>query len=106
MGFTGQAIEEPKSPAAHRAWQLLSIFQPHGSNPFASPGIAPSTYSATMQKNVRLLFAGFHDHVADIVDDLESGKALAENGEQSYQYYRSLPCIKSFPSAKDVNGYD
>src|SRR5260221_5330899 len=164
MGFTGQSIEEPKSPAAHRAWQLLSIFQQaeegwlllvdalaegyssawnrqvavlddikakiqadrdracfilsiltaavaggllggiasgavrrmgdtsfsaafaknlltnaasdgasqfggsavsyfqsHGSNPFASPGIAPSTYSATMQKNVRLLFAGFHD---------------------------------------------
>ena len=27
MGFTGRAIEEPKSPAAHRAWQLLSIFQ-------------------------------------------------------------------------------
>ena len=209
MGFTGRAIEEPKGPAAHRAWQLLSIFQQaeegwlllvdalaegyssawnrqvavlddikakiqadrdracfilsiltagvaggllggiasgavrkigdssfstvfaknfltnaasdgasqfggsavsyfqsHGSNPFASPGIEPSTYSATMQKNVRLLFAAFHDHVADIVDDLESGKALAEDGEQSYQYYRSLPCIQSFPSAKDVSNYD
>lgn len=209
MGFTGRAIEEPKSPAAHRAWQLLSIFQQaeegwlllvdalaegyssawnrqvavlddikakiqadrdracfilsiltagvaggllggvasgavrtmgdktfkeafiknfltnaasdgasqfggsavsyfqsHGGNPFASPGIEPSTYSATMQKNVRLLFAGFHDHLADIVDDLESGKAPAQDGEQWYQYYRSSPLIQSFPSAADVNRYD
>ena len=209
MGFTGRAIEEPKSPAAHRAWQLLSIFQQaeegwlllvdalaegyssawnrqvavledikgkiqadldracfilsiltaghaggliggiasgavrtmkdgsfkeafnknfvtnaasdaasqlggsavsyfqsHGSNPFASPGIEPSTYSATMQKNVRLLFAGFHDHLAEIVDDLESGKSPAEDGEQWYQYYRSASCIQPFPSKADVNGYD
>ena len=209
MGFTGRAIEEPKSPAAHRAWQLLSIFQQaeegwlllvdalaegyssawnrqvavledikgkiqadldracfilsiltaglaggliggiasgavrtmkdgsfkeafnknfvtnaasdaasqlggsavsyfqsHGSNPFASPGIEPSTYSATMQKNVRLLFAGFHDHLAEIVDDLESGKSPAQDGEQWYQYYRSASCIQSFPSKADVNGYD
>jgi hypothetical protein len=209
MGFTGRAIEEPKSPAAHRAWQLLSIFrqaeegwlllvdalaagyssawyrqvavlddikakiqadrdracfilsiltagiaggllggiasgavrrmgdssfsaafaknfltnaasdgasqfggsavsyfQSNGSNPFASPGIEPSTYSATMQKNVRLLFAGFHDHVADIVDDLESGKAPVQDGEQWYQFYRSSPLIQSFPSAKDVGNYD
>jgi hypothetical protein len=84
----------------------VSYFQSHGGNAFASPGIEPSTYSATMQKNVRLLFTGFHDHVADIVDDLQSGKALPQDGEQSYQYYRSLPCIQSFPSAKDVDAYD
>jgi len=209
MGFTGRAIEEPKNPAAHRAWQLLSIFQQaeegwlllvdalaegyssawyrqvavldgikakiqadrdracfilsiltagvaggllggiasgavdnmesksfkqifaknfltnaasdgasqfggsavsyfqsSGSTAFASPGIEPSTYSATMQKNVRLLFAGFHDHVADIVDDLDSGKAPAQDGEQWYQYYRSSPPIQSFPSAKGVNDHD
>ena len=84
----------------------VSYFQSHGNNPFSSPGVEPSTYSATMQKNVRLFFAGLHDHVADIVDDLDSGQAPAQDGEQWYQHYRNLPCIKSFPSAGDVNGHD
>lgn len=84
----------------------VSYFQSHGSDVFSSPGTEPSTYSAMMQKNVRLFFATLHDHVAGIVRDLESGTMAAGWGEKWYQCYTTLPCIENYPSAADIAGHD
>lgn len=104
--INGFVTNSASDGASQFGGSAVSYFQSHGSNPFVSPGIQPSTYSATMEKNVRLFFVGLHDHIADIIDDIESGKSPAQDGEQWYQYYRNASFIKSFPSAGDVSRYD
>lgn len=103
VAANSSATNAASDAASQAAGSVTSFFLSHGGGQaFNSPGPKPLNYYLNLSGNLDLLFAKFRELAQDLINDLDSGKIPQKDGEEFYQYFVRLSCIRAFPSERDI----